>query len=193
MTNLTLSKSFDTLIKLEDGILLCKHSDVYDGVYGSSLCDWDILIKDDNGILQHPNEQLNYSEAWLDDMYERVEPGDEDDDTVYMDYEYSDEKIAVRKLQEIPSDIKQTFVDVEHGINTDKISVTDADMVRGKVYKAPLYVPQEYPSQEYEDAFMFVGDDGNTLYIKRTSPFFSDEDRDSFKEIKKEEFEEFCD
>ena len=63
-TNLSLSKVFDTLVKREDGILLCKHSEIYNGAFGSDLCDWDIYIKDDYGQLCHPNEQLNYSEAW---------------------------------------------------------------------------------------------------------------------------------
>ncbi|WP_462341287.1 hypothetical protein [Phocaeicola plebeius] len=41
-TNLSLSKVFDTLVKREDGILLCKHSEIYCGAFGSQLCDWDI-------------------------------------------------------------------------------------------------------------------------------------------------------
>lgn len=91
-TNLFLSKVFDTLVKREDGILLCKHSEIYCGAFGSQLCDWDIYIKDDYGQLCHPNEQLNYSDAWLEDMYEKVEPGDEDDETIYMNTDFGEEK-----------------------------------------------------------------------------------------------------
>ena len=189
-TNLSLSKAFDTLVKREDGIMLCKHSEIYCGAFGSDLCDWDIYIKDDHGQLCHPNEQLNYSEAWLEDMYEKVEPGD-DNETLYMSTDFGEE-IAVRKLCEIPSDILQTFVDVEHGINRDEICITDDEVIQGKVYQAPNFTPQKYPSQPYEDAFLFVGEDGEEIYIERTSPFCEDDSRDIFEEITKEEFETFC-
>lgn len=152
ISNLKLSKSFDTLIEIDDELLLCKQSDIYNGVFGNDLCDYDILIKNDNGLLMQPNEQVNYSVAYFDDLYERVQPGDENDDTIYMDSDFDFDKIAVRKLSEIPSDIKRSFIDVEHGINTDEICVTDAHIICGKVYEAPLHTPQEYPTQEYEDA-----------------------------------------
>ena len=190
--NLSLSKFFDTLIEIDDNLLLCKQSDIYQGVFGSDLCDYDILINGDNGLLMQPNEQVNYSEAYFDDLYERVQPGNVDENTVYMDSDFDFDKITVRKLSEIPTEIKQSFVDVEHGINTDEICVTDAHVIYGKVYEAPLHTSQDYPTQEYEDAFMFVDEEGNKRYIKRTSPFFSDEQRDVYEEITEKEFDEFC-
>ena len=193
INNLSLSKFFDTLIETDDKLLLCKHTEIYEGVFGNDLCEWKILIKKDDGLLTQPNEQLNYSEAYFDDMYERVNPEGEDDNTIYMDCDFDFNKVAVHKLAEIPSDIKQSFVDVEHGINTDEICITDAEIICGKVYKAPLHTPQEYPTQEYEEAFLFVDKEGNERHIKRTSPFFSDEQRDVFEEITEKEFNEFCD
>ena len=190
--NLSLSKFFDTLIEIDDNLLLCKQSDIYQGVFGNDLCDYDILIKGDNGLLMQPNEQVNYSEAYFDDLYEKVQSGDDDNDTIYMDSDFDFDKITVRKLSEIPTEIKQSFVDVEHGINTDEICVTDAHVIYGKVYEAPLHTSQDYPTQEYEDAFMFVDEEGNKRYIKRTSPFFSDEQRDVYEEITEKEFDEFC-
>ena len=190
--NLSLSMLFDTLIEIDDNLLLCKQSDIYQGVFGNDLCDYDILIKGDNGLLMQPNEQVNYSSAYFDDLYERVQPGNVDDNTVYMDSDFDFDKITVRKLSEIPTEIKQSFVDVEHGINTDEICVTDAHVIYGKVYEAPLHTPQDYPTQEYEDAFLFVDEEGNKRYIKRTSPFFSDEQRDVYEEITEKEFDEFC-
>ena len=192
ISNLSLSKFFDTLIEIDDNLLLCKQSDIYQGVFGNDLCDYDILIKGDNGLLMQPNEQVNYSSAYFDDLYERVQPGNVDDNTVYMDSDFDFDKITVRKLSEIPTEIKQSFVDVEHGINTDEICVTDAHVIYGKVYEAPLHTSQDYPTQEYEDAFMFVDEEGNKRYIKRTSPFFSDEQRDVYEEITEKEFDEFC-
>lgn len=186
------SEHYDTLVVTDDDMLLCKHSDIYDGVSGNDLCDWDILVMGDNGLLMLPNEQLIYSEAYFGDMYERVKPGDEDEDTVYKDCDFDNDKIAVRKLSEIPSDIKQSYVDIDHGINTDEICVTDAEVIRGKVYEAPLHTPQEYPTQEYEDAFLLVSEDSNKRYIKRTSPFFADEQRDVYEEITEQDFKEFC-
>lgn len=189
---LQLSKSFNTLVEVDDILLLCKQSDIYNGVFGYDLCDYDILIKGDHGLLMQPNEQVNYSEAYFDDLYERVQSGDEDNDTIYMDSDFDFDKIAVRKLSEIPSDIKRSFIDVEHGINTDEICVTDAHIICGKVYEAQLHTPQEYPTQEFEDAFLFVDEEDNKRYIKRTSPFFADEQRDVFEDITKQEFKEFC-
>ena len=190
--NLSLSTLFDTLIEIDDNLLLCKQSDIYQGVFGNDLCDYDILIKGDNGLLMQPNEQVNYSEAYFDDLYEKVQSSDYDNDTIYMDSDFDFDKITVRKLSEIPTEIKQSFVDVEHGINTDEICVTDAHVIYGKVYEAPLHTPQDYPTQEYEDAFLFVDEEGNKRYIKRTSPFFSDEQRDVYEEITEKEFDEFC-
>ena len=192
ISNLSLSKFFDTLIEIDDNLLLCKQSEIYNGVSGNDLCDYDILIKGDNGLLMQPNEQINYSEAYFDDLYERVQQGDDDNDTIYMDSDFDFDKIAVRKLSDIPSDIKRSFIDVEHGINTDEICVNDANIICGKVYEAPLHTPQDYPTQEYEDAFMFVDEEGNKRYIKRTSPFFADEQRDIFEDITDQEFKEFC-
>ena len=192
ISNLSLSKFFNALIETDDTLLLCKQSGIYNGAYGNDLCDWGILIKEDNGLLTQPNEQLNYSEAYFDDLYERVENGDEDNDTIYMDSDFDFDKIAVRKLSEIPSDIKRSFIDVEHGINRDEICVTDAHIICGKVYEAPLHTPQEYPIQEYEDTFLFVDEEGNKRYIKRISPFFEDEQRDVFEDITEQEFKEFC-
>ena len=192
ISNLSLSTLFDTLIEIDDNLLLCKQSDIYQGVFGNDLCDYDILIKGDNGLLMQPNEQVNYSEAYFDDLYEKVQSGDDDNDTIYMDSDFDFDKITVRKLSEIPTEIKQSFVDVEHGINTDEICVTDAHVIYGKVYEAPLHTSQDYPTQEYEDAFMFVDEEGNKRYIKRTSPFFSDEQRDVYEEITEKEFDEFC-
>ena len=190
--NLSLSTLFDTLIEIDDNLLLCKQSDIYQGVFGNDLCDYDILIKGDNGLLMQPNEQVNYSEAYFGDLYEKVQSSDDDNDTIYMDSDFDFDKITVRKLSEIPTEIKQSFVDVEHGINTDEICVTDAHVIYGKVYEAPLHTPQDYPTQEYEDAFLFVDEEGNKRYIKRTSPFFSDEQRDVYEEITEKEFDEFC-
>ena len=170
ISNLSLSKFFDTLIEIDDNLLLCKQSEIYNGVSGNDLCDYDILIKGDNGLLMQPNEQINYSEAYFDDLYERVQSCDYDNDTIYMDSDFDFDKIAVRKLSEIPSDIKRSFIDVEHGINTDEICVTDANIICGKVYEAPLHTPQDYPTQEYEDAFLFVDEEGNKRYIKHTYP-----------------------
>lgn len=192
ISNLSLSKFFDTLIEIDDNLFLCKQSDIYQGVSGNDLCDYDILIKGDNGLLMQPNEQINYSEAYFDDLYERVQSGDDDNQTIYMDSDFDFDKISVRKLSDIPSDIKQSFIDVEHGINTDEICVTDAHIICGKVYEAPLHTPQDYHTQEYEDAFMFVDEEGNKRYIKRTSPFFSDEQRDVFEDITEQEFNDFC-
>ena len=192
ISNLSLSTLFDTLIEIDDNLLLCKQSDIYNGVSGNDLCDYDILIKGDNGLLMQPNEQVNYSEAYFDDLYEKVQSGDDDNDTIYMDSDFDFDKIAVRKLSEIPTEIKQSFVDVEHGINTDEICATYAHVIYGKVYEAPLHTPQDYPTQEYEDAFLFVDEEGNKRYIKRTSPFFSDEQRDVYEEITEKEFDEFC-
>lgn len=187
------SEDYDTLVEADDVMLLCKHSDIYEGVSGNDLCDWDIFILGDNGLLMQPNEPLIFSEAYFGDMYERVKPGDEDEDTVYKECDFDNEEIAVRKLSEIPSDIKQSYVEVEHGISTDYIFVTDANINRGKVYKAPLHTPQNYPTQECEYAFLFVDEDGNKRYIKRTSPFFADAQRDVYEEITEQEFKEFCD
>ena len=192
ISNLSLSKFFDTLIKIDDNLLLCKQSDIYNGVSGNDLCDYDILIKGDNGLLMQPNEQVNYSEAYFDDLYERVQSGEDDNNTVYMDSDFDFDKIAVRKLSEIPSDINRSFIDVEHGINTDEICVTDAHIICGKVYEAPLHTPQDYPTQEYEDAFMFVDEEGNKRYIKRTSPFVADEQRDVFEDSTEQELKECC-
>ena len=192
INNLSLSKFFDTLIEIDDNLLLCKQSEIYNGVSGNDLCDYDILIKGDNGLLMQPNENVNYSEAYFDDLYERVQSGDDDNDTIYMDSDFDFDKIAVRKLSEIPTDIKRSYIDVEHGINTEEICVTDAHIICGKVYEAPLHTPQDYPIQEYEDAFMFVDEEGNKRYIKRTSPFFADEQRDVFEDITEQEFKEFC-
>ena len=190
--DLSLSRTFDTLIETDNGLLLCEYPYIFEGVFGQDLCDWNILIKGDEGLLMQPNEQLNYNEAYFDDMYERVTPEDEDDNTLYMDCDFDFDKVAVRKLTEIPSDIKQSFVYVEHGINTDEICVTDATITHGKVYRTPMYTPQKYPTQEYEDAFLFVDGNGNKRYIKRTSPFFADEQRDVFEEITEWEFKSFC-
>lgn len=192
ISNLSLSKFFDTLIEIDDNLLLCKQSDIYQGIFGNDLCNYDILIMGDNGLLMQPNEQLNYNEAYFDDLYEKVQPDDEDNDTIYMDSDFEFDKIAARKLSEIPTEIKQSFVDVEHGINTDEICVTDANVICGKVYEAPLYTSQDYPAQEYEDAFLFVDEEGNKRYIKRTSSFFPDEQRDVFEYITEQEFKEFC-
>ena len=192
ISNLSLSKFFDTLIEIDDNLLLCKQSDLYEGVFGNDLCDYGILIEGDNGLLMQPNEQVNYSEAYFDDLYEIVQSGDDDNDIIYMDSDFDFDKIAVRKFSEIPSDIKRLFIDVEHGINTDEICVTDAHIICGKVYEAPLNTPQDYPTQEYEDAFMFVDEEGNKRYIKRTTPFFADEQRDVFEDITEHEFNEFC-
>ena len=192
ISNLSLSKFFDTLIEIDDNLLICKQSDIYNGVSGKDLCDYDILINGDTGLLMQPNEQVNYSEAYFDDLYERVQSGDDDNETIYMDSDFDFDKISVRKLSDIPSDIKQSFIDVEHGINTDEICVTEAHIICGKVYEAPLHTPQDYPTQEYEDAFMFVDEEGNKRYIKRTSPFFADEQRDVFEYITEQEFKEFC-
>ena len=192
MNNLELSKIFDTLIVVDDNLLLCKNSEIYKGVFGNDLCDYDILIEGDNGLLMQPNEQLNYSEAYFDDLYERVQPGNEDTKTVYMDSDFSFDIIAVRKLKEIPSKIEQLYVDVDHGINTDEVCITDAQVISGKVYKAPYHTIPTYPQQEYEDAFMFVDKKRKKRYIKRTSPFFADEQRDIFEEITYKEFKEFC-
>lgn len=192
--NFSISKFFDTLVitSEDDTLLLINSSDIYEGVSGNDLCDWDILIKDDNGLLTQPNEQINYSHAYFSDFYQKVAEGEEDEEIEYLDCDFDLEKIAVKKLHEIPADILQSFVDVEHGINTDEISITDAEITEGTVYEAPNYTPQDYPSQCYEDAFMFVDNQGNKRYIKRTSPFYSDENRDIFEEITEEEFNEFC-
>ena len=180
------SKHFNTLVKSDDFIILCDKQEIYSGAYGSDLIAWNILLKDDNGILNLPNEQLVYSEAWLDDMYERVEPGEEDDDTIYMEYKYEDEPIAVRKLFELDSDIRQMYADV--------VCITGAEIIKGKVYKAPVYTPQAYPTQEYQDAFLFVSDNGDKVFIKRTIPFFPDDNcnSDTFEEISLDEFKDFC-
>ena len=51
ISNLSLSKFFNALIDTDDTLLLCKQYGIYNGAYGNDLCDWGILIKEDNGLL----------------------------------------------------------------------------------------------------------------------------------------------
>lgn len=84
------------------------------------------------------------------------------------------------------------IIEDEHGINTTKRYVTEDDIEDIEVYKADNYTPQDYPNQEYEDYYKIVyKESGKVRYLRRTSPFFSDEFPDVWEEITEEEFNQY--
>lgn len=175
------------ILEIEESILLTHSNNICEIAYNDG--SYTTLYRvDDNG----------YIEVAADKVYE--------DDELYCRYGDDDEAAGREKIMiyDPNEDEMMPFARVEwselehytecsseHGINTSYYDCTGDDIIEGECFKADNCIPQDYPNQEYTAFYMFKATDGREFYIKRTSPFYSDEQDDCFEFITKEEFEKF--
>ena len=155
------------------------------------------------------NESYSYAQCFRlnDDGYmERAEDilYEDDFDELYYEADETDNKESIEFFETLYYDEPKGFVKAcwdnhdhylrlssQHGIGASYYSFdTDVDVISGVCYEADYRIEQDYPNTEHQNFFKFVADDGRKFYIKKTSPFFSDEQDDYFEIITKEEFEE---
>ena len=155
------------------------------------------------------NEAYSYSQCFRlndDGDMERAEDilHEDDFDELYYEADESDNKESIEFFETLYDDEPKGFVKAcwnnhdhylrlssQHGINTSCYDFDEGvEVISGVCYKADCCIEQDYPTTEHQNFFKFVADDGREFYIKKTSPFFSDEQDDYFEIITKEEFEE---
>ena len=140
-----------------------------------------------------------YMERADDILYE------DDFDELYYEADENDDKENIEFFETLYDDEPKGFVkacwdnhdhtlclSAHHGTGTTYYFFdTDVEVISGVCYEADYNIGQEYPITCHQNFFKFVADDGREFYIKKTSPFFSDEQDDYFEIITKEEFEEY--
>lgn len=155
------------------------------------------------------NEAYSYAQCYRvneDGYMERAEDilNEDDFDELYYEADENDDKESIEYFETLYDDELKGFVKAcwdnhdhylrlssQHGIGASYYSFdTDVDVISGVCYKADYCIEQDYPNTCEQSFFKFVADDGREFYIKKTSPFFSDEQDDYFEIITKEEFEE---
>lgn len=155
---------------------------------------------DINEVAYNDGDIVKYDPDYeiMESAPDRFYEGDFDDGEYYYenpdgDFEVVDDCDEVTRYTKCEWGDCEHYLELEdnHGINTDYIDITDAEVVEGTCYKADNYIPQDYPNQEYTDFFKFVADDGRVFYIERTSPFFEDQSGDCFELIDEEKFNEY--
>lgn len=130
---------------------------------------------------------------------------EDDFDELYYEADENDNKESIEFFETFYDDEPKGFVKAcwdnhdhylrlssQHGINTSYYDFDEeVEVISGVCYKADCCIEQDYPNTCHQSFFKFVAEDGREFYIKKTSPFFSDEQDDYFEIIEKEEFEEF--
>lgn len=156
------------------------------------------------------NEAYSYAQCYRvneDGYMERAEDilNEDDFDDLYYEADETDNKESIEFFETLYDDEPKGFVKAcwdnhdhylrlssQHGINTSYYDFDEeVEVISGVCYESEYIVEQDYPNTCHQNFFKFVADDGREFYIKRTSPFFSDEQDDSFELITKEEFEEY--
>ena len=155
------------------------------------------------------NESYSYAQCFRlnDDGYmERAEDilHEDDFDELYYEADESDNKKSIEFFETLYDDEPKGFVKAcwnnhdhylrlssQHGIGTSYYSFdADVEVISGVCYEADYRIEEDYPNTFQQNLFKFVAENGREFYIKRTSPFFTDMQDDSFELITKEEFEE---
>lgn len=177
---------FDRVIITEDGSWLACDSEIEKYVEGDYLrysepqC---VRIEDGYATPYFSDELDEYD---FEDIYEEDAAGEYEFEGLY-----DDEVKRYRKLDFDDcwrgNDRHLRFVS-QHGINTSEYDITDAEIVEAEVFKADNYIPQDYPYQCCTTFYKAVAVDGRIFFFSRTSPFFVDEQDDTFDEISEEEF-----
>lgn len=184
--------NFDRLVidELNDLVRLVKSQEIEQIVENDG--DYTNLYRlDDDGIIVRAGDVLTRAD-FDDNLFEEYYSTCDSKKKVehYYDY-YNDEPQPYVKANWDDYDKHLRFAS-QHGINTSYYWLgEDAQIIEGTCYEADDYIPQSYPTTEQQDAFKFVANDGEVYYIKRTSPFFSDQCDDFFELITQEEFESF--
>lgn len=143
--------------------------------------------------------ECGYMEIAEDVLYEN------DFDELYYEADENDNKESIEFFETLYDDEPKGFVKAcwdnhdhylrlssQHGINTSYYDFDeDVEVISGVCYEADYCIEQDYPNTSHKNFLKFVSEDGREFYIKKTSPFFSDEQDDHFEIIAKEEFEEF--
>lgn len=129
---------------------------------------------------------------------------EDDFDDLYYEADETDNKESIEFFETLYDDEPKGFVKAcwdnhdhylrlssQHGINTSYYDFDEeVEVISGVCYESEYIVEQDYPNTCHQNFFKFVSEDGREFYIKKTSPFFSDEQDDYFEIIAKEEFEE---
>lgn len=161
-------------------------------------------------VIAFNNEAYSYAQCYRlnEDGYMEIAEDvlyENDFDKLYYEADGTDDKKIIEFFETLYDDEPKGFVKAcwdnhdhylrlssQHGINTSYYSFdTDVYVINGVCYEADYCIEQDYPNTCQQSFFKFVADDGREFYIKRTSPFFADEQDDYFEIIAKEEFEEF--
>ena len=156
------------------------------------------------------NEAYSYAQCYRlnDDGYmERADDVlyEDDFDDLYYEADETDNKESIGFFETLYDDEPKGFVKAcwnnhdhylrlssHHGINTSCYDLDeDVDVINGVCYGANYVIVQNYPNTCHQNFFKFVAEDGRDFYIKKTSPFFADEQDYFFELITKEEFEKY--
>lgn len=156
------------------------------------------------------NEAYSYAQCYRlneDGYMERAEDVlcEDDFDELYYEADENDDKEIIEFFETMYDDEPKGFIKAcwdnhdhflrlssQHGINTSYYDFDeDVEVISGVCYEAEYIIEQDYPNTEHQNFFKFVAEDGREFYIKRTSPFFADDQDDCFELITKEEFEEY--
>lgn len=158
--------------------------------------------------IAYNNEAYSYAQCYRvneDGYMEKAEDFLNEDDFDELYYEADETDKDVEMFETLYDDEPKPFVKAswynhdhyfrlysQHGINTSYYYFdTDIEVISGVCYEANYIVERDYPHTENQNFFKFVADDGREFYIKKTSPFFADEQDDFCEIITKEEFEEY--
>lgn len=181
---------------------------------GIADCEWNervfLFHANQLDVIAFNNEAYSYAQCYRlnDDGYMEIAEDvlyENDFDELYYEADETDDKKIAEFFETLYDDEPKGFVKAcwynhdhylrlssQHGINTSYYYFdTDVEVINGVCYEANYIIEQDYPNTCQQNFFKFVAEDGREFYIKKTSPFFSDEQDDYFELITKEEFEEY--
>lgn len=182
-------KYANRLIINHDRVYLAHSNDIDEVTYNTG--DYAMLYRLEDNVMTRVRDDEPLYEGDFGDLYE---------DYTDYDAECGREKIEVEnEYGDICAYVKAEWgnydhymqLESEHGINTERYNITDAEIIEGVCFIADDYVEQDYPHTEGQRFFKFVADDGREFYIKETTPFFIDQSDYVVELIDKDEFDEF--
>lgn len=175
--------------RLDDVVYLAKSVDIKEAVYNDKE-NWSLFEKDEYGFLDDADE-IVYKEHFKNIFIEA--PVDASGDDIYMLQEYT----WYEKKPYIQADWEDfnhfTLLESEHGVKNELYDITGCRIIEGKCYIASRYIKAIYIVRNEQTFFMFISNEGEKYYIKKTTPFLINESDVVYELINEEEFKKHDD
>lgn len=170
--------------RLDDVVYLAKSVDIKEAVYNDKD-NWHLFEIDEYGYLDDA-ENIIFKEHFKNIFIEAPVDASRDDICMMQEYTFEEKKPYIHADWEDFNHF--TLLESEHGVKNELYDITGCRIIVGKCYIASRYIKGICPVINEQTFFMFLSNEGEKFYIKKTTPFLINKYDVKYELISEEEF-----